>query len=142
MKSFEVYRGLDMLHILSPLSMFFVLPNTPLVLPRSKDGSILRPLSASAEPAAAACLHVPAVLGRHVLQRAAGACLQGLRLQQLLHGHAAGHPVPVHPPRHLHHRLHTPVLRLRTIQVKERGEERRESPIEIIVLNIYKYYII
>ena len=57
------------------------------------------------------------MLGRHVLQRPPGEGLQGLGLQQLLHGHAAGHPVPVHAARHLHHRHHPALLRLRPLQV-------------------------
>ncbi|KAM3610303.1 uncharacterized protein V6R79_002017 [Siganus canaliculatus] len=81
-----------------------------------QDGGFLRPLSPCPQRPPPPRVHVPAVLGRDVLQCAPGEGLQSVWLQQLLHGHAAGHPLPVHPPCHLHHRHHPPLLRLWTLQ--------------------------
>lgn len=82
-----------------------------------QDGRFLCPLPAGPERPPPPRVHVPAVLGRDVLQRSAGKSLQGLGLQQLLHGHVAGHPLPIHPACHLHHCHHPSLLWLWTLQV-------------------------
>lgn len=82
-----------------------------------QDGCFLCPLPAGPERPPPPRVHVPAVLGCDVLQCSAGKSLQGLGLQQLLYGYVAGHPLPIHPACHLHHRHHPSLLWLWTLQV-------------------------
>lgn len=82
-----------------------------------QDGCFLCPLSPCPESPAPPRVHVPPMLGCDVLQRPARKSLQGVTLQQLLHGHVTGHPLPVHPACHLHHCHHPSVFWLWTVQV-------------------------
>lgn len=86
-----------------------------------QDGFLLRPRTGGHQCAAPADLHVLPVLGSDEQQCSPWTRVQGLPLQQLLHGPPAAGALPQPPARGLHHHVPSALLRLRAIQVHSLG---------------------
>lgn len=88
-----------------------------------QDGCVLRSWAGRHQRAPPPQLHVLSVLGRDGHQRAPRESLQGLQVQQLLHGSAAPHPLPQPVTCRLYHHDPAAFIRLRTLQVTTHTEK-------------------
>lgn len=75
-----------------------------------QDGRVLCPRPGGDKYPAFGVLHVLPVLGCDEQQRSSRESVQGLTLQQLLHGHPAARPVPQPDAGGLHHDDDVPIL--------------------------------
>lgn len=91
-----------------------------------QDGCVLCSWAGWHQRAPPPQLHVLSVLGCHGHQRAPRESLQGLQVQQLLHGSAAPHPLPQSITCRLHHHDPAAFIWLRTLQVATHTTEVKQ----------------
>lgn len=82
-----------------------------------QDGLLLRSQPPRHQYSPTPHIHVLPVLGRDVLQRPRGQGLQSFQIEQLLPGHAAAYPLPVHHARPVHDCIPPAIFRLWPLQV-------------------------
>lgn len=111
----EVRKGKSTFWGLSKSCRFHWLSFSPVTWPQ--DGGLLCSWSGWYQCPSPSKLHVLPVLGRHGHQRPPWASVQGIQVQQLLHGSAAAHPLPQPPAGCLHRHVTASLLWLWTLQV-------------------------
>ena len=92
-----------------------------------QDGCVLCSWAGRHQRAPPPQLHVLSVLGRDGHQRAPWESLQGLQVQQLLHGSAAPHPLPQSVTCRLYHHDPAALIRLRTLQVTTHDKKTQQN---------------